>query len=89
MIKREEPIETFTLPTNCHKVRITLSLDSNNYPSYQVVPEMIPKIQVLPDFLSRFVPSKAPVIGFFGNSSVCCHHKDGRYQFLDAWNGKV
>uniref|UniRef100_A0A914PMX2 Uncharacterized protein n=1 Tax=Panagrolaimus davidi TaxID=227884 RepID=A0A914PMX2_9BILA len=87
IIHREEPIETFTLPTNCHRVRIILSLDSNNHPSYQVVPEMIPKIQVLPDFLSRFVPSKAPVIGFFDNSSVICHHKDGCYKFLDTWNG--
>uniref|UniRef100_A0A914Z8T1 Uncharacterized protein n=1 Tax=Panagrolaimus superbus TaxID=310955 RepID=A0A914Z8T1_9BILA len=68
MIEREEPLETFTLPRNCHTVKLTVSIDTNNFPF-------------------RFVPSKAPVIGFFANSSVICYQKDGRYQFLDGWNG--
>uniref|UniRef100_A0A914Z8W5 Uncharacterized protein n=1 Tax=Panagrolaimus superbus TaxID=310955 RepID=A0A914Z8W5_9BILA len=83
----KESIETFTLPLDCHQVKLTLSLDSNNFPSYEAVPVMIPKIERLPVHLDSFVPSKTPVIGFFANYSVICHHKDGHYQFLDKWNG--
>uniref|UniRef100_A0AC34F0A5 Uncharacterized protein n=1 Tax=Panagrolaimus sp. ES5 TaxID=591445 RepID=A0AC34F0A5_9BILA len=84
---RDEILETFTPPMNCHKVKLILSVDSNNFPSYKAEPIMIPKVMALPDLLTRFVSSKVPVIGFFENSSVICHHKDGNYQFLVGWNG--
>uniref|UniRef100_A0AC35GSQ2 Uncharacterized protein n=1 Tax=Panagrolaimus sp. PS1159 TaxID=55785 RepID=A0AC35GSQ2_9BILA len=83
----EEPLEHFLFPKNCHQVKLNISIDQNHFPSFQVSPEMIPKIEFLPEFLNRHVPSEAPVIGFFANSSVILHRKNGRYQFLDSWNG--
>uniref|UniRef100_A0A914YU04 Uncharacterized protein n=1 Tax=Panagrolaimus superbus TaxID=310955 RepID=A0A914YU04_9BILA len=85
--RRDEIIETFTLPTNCHTVKLVLSVDSNNFPSFEIVRATIPKVISLPNILDRFVSSKVPIFGFFANSSVICHYRDGFYQFLDGWNG--
>uniref|UniRef100_A0AC35F930 Uncharacterized protein n=2 Tax=Panagrolaimus sp. PS1159 TaxID=55785 RepID=A0AC35F930_9BILA len=86
-LTREDILDTFTLPTNCHAVKIIISVDSNSFPSYHIIPEMFSKVEYLPSILQRSIPTKTATIGIYGNISVICHFKDGRYHFLDKWNG--
>uniref|UniRef100_A0AC34FNY1 Uncharacterized protein n=1 Tax=Panagrolaimus sp. ES5 TaxID=591445 RepID=A0AC34FNY1_9BILA len=72
----------------CHRNKISLSIDANNFSKFESLPIMLPQIQALPIKLTETVASKIPIIGFCDNFSVICIHKDDEngYKFVDAWN---
>uniref|UniRef100_A0A914QSZ5 Uncharacterized protein n=1 Tax=Panagrolaimus davidi TaxID=227884 RepID=A0A914QSZ5_9BILA len=72
----------------CHRNKITLSIDTNNFAKFASEPVILPQIQTLPLTLNETDESNIPVIAFCDNFSVICIHKDGGYKFVDGWNGK-
>uniref|UniRef100_A0A914YLG4 Uncharacterized protein n=1 Tax=Panagrolaimus superbus TaxID=310955 RepID=A0A914YLG4_9BILA len=82
--------DTHGMEQKCHRNKITLSVDANNFAKFESVPVMMPQIESLPLILTKSMESKIPVIGFYDNFSVICMHKDDetQYKFVEKWNGK-
>uniref|UniRef100_A0A914QJP5 Uncharacterized protein n=1 Tax=Panagrolaimus davidi TaxID=227884 RepID=A0A914QJP5_9BILA len=72
---------------DCHKVKLTFTIDQNNF--YDVHEEniRIVNFESLPSIILSKL--KIPFIGFFDNSSVVAVHKESHgYAFLEKWNGQ-
>uniref|UniRef100_A0A914PW02 Uncharacterized protein n=1 Tax=Panagrolaimus davidi TaxID=227884 RepID=A0A914PW02_9BILA len=78
------PIE---ITKECHRIKLTLSVDLNNYPSLIHEAVILSKVSKMPKKLKT---EKLPIIGFFDNSSVIClwNETENCYKFMDSWNGK-
>uniref|UniRef100_A0AC35F8A2 Uncharacterized protein n=2 Tax=Panagrolaimus sp. PS1159 TaxID=55785 RepID=A0AC35F8A2_9BILA len=71
----------------CHRHEITLTVDEDNFPDKQVKEIILDEIKNLPENLDKHFASKFPVIGIFDESAVICINKNGKYEFLESWNG--
>uniref|UniRef100_A0A914XVU6 Uncharacterized protein n=1 Tax=Panagrolaimus superbus TaxID=310955 RepID=A0A914XVU6_9BILA len=81
----------FPLNQNAHRYDLTLMIDENNMPKYNISRIETQNIINLPQKFDETITTKIPVISFFDNSSVICVHKNAEkngYQFLESWNGK-
>ena len=72
----------------CHLIKVTLTVDENDFPHFCQEPFTCPEISSLPAVLNTFEDLDVPVIGLFSNSSVICLRGENGYHFLDSWNGK-
>uniref|UniRef100_A0A914Q089 Uncharacterized protein n=1 Tax=Panagrolaimus davidi TaxID=227884 RepID=A0A914Q089_9BILA len=72
-----------------HKLKLSLSVDINFFPSLTQKAYIEPEIEHLPKILDKKMDSKIPVIGFFDNSSIICfwNEKEKCYKFSEKWNG--
>uniref|UniRef100_A0AC34FEY5 Uncharacterized protein n=1 Tax=Panagrolaimus sp. ES5 TaxID=591445 RepID=A0AC34FEY5_9BILA len=85
--KKPEYLQRFNLPKNGHRFEITLKVDKEGLPSYEIESHLIDFIQAIPEKLNR-TGLEIPVISFFDNSTVISVYKEGKgYQFLESWNG--
>uniref|UniRef100_A0A914QW42 Uncharacterized protein n=1 Tax=Panagrolaimus davidi TaxID=227884 RepID=A0A914QW42_9BILA len=82
-----EFLETLKMDQNCHRRKITLLFESECFPELKIESIIIPEIKELQKKLNGICDMKTPVIGFFDNSAVICVYKNGKYKFLDSWNG--
>uniref|UniRef100_A0A914QGT9 Uncharacterized protein n=1 Tax=Panagrolaimus davidi TaxID=227884 RepID=A0A914QGT9_9BILA len=81
------PIE---ITKECHRIKLTLSVDLNNYPSINQEAVILSKVSKMPKTLKIEKTEKLPIIGFFDNASVIClwNESENCYKFMDSWNGK-
>uniref|UniRef100_A0A914P2I5 Uncharacterized protein n=1 Tax=Panagrolaimus davidi TaxID=227884 RepID=A0A914P2I5_9BILA len=80
-------LETVKLDQNCHRRKITLLFESECFPELKVESIIIPEIKELPKKLNGICDMKIPVIGLIDSFAVICVYKNGKYKFLDSWNG--
>uniref|UniRef100_A0AC35GFA7 Uncharacterized protein n=1 Tax=Panagrolaimus sp. PS1159 TaxID=55785 RepID=A0AC35GFA7_9BILA len=88
--KQAEIVQIYpTLKKQCHKIKLTLTVDINLKPSLTQAAYIEQKIKSLPKILTEKMDSKIPVIGFFDNSSIICfwNEKEKCYKFSEKWNG--
>uniref|UniRef100_A0A914QWM6 Uncharacterized protein n=1 Tax=Panagrolaimus davidi TaxID=227884 RepID=A0A914QWM6_9BILA len=83
----KKTLETLKMDQNCHRRKIVLFFESECFPELKVESIIIPEIKELPKKLNGICDMKIPLIGFFGYSAVICVYKNGKYKFLDSWNG--
>ena len=72
----------------CHRMKLTLTVDENNFPQISQEPITCPLIASLPAVLNTLENLDIPVIGLFDNSSIICLRDENGFNFLDSWNGK-
>uniref|UniRef100_A0A914PY01 Uncharacterized protein n=1 Tax=Panagrolaimus davidi TaxID=227884 RepID=A0A914PY01_9BILA len=86
--KKLVQLKKVTLHSNAHQWKVTLTIDADNIPIYDFWAIGCDRIFELPEYLDKMLQTKVPVIGLYENLSVICvNGKDGKYKFLDSWNG--
>uniref|UniRef100_A0AC34FIM5 Uncharacterized protein n=1 Tax=Panagrolaimus sp. ES5 TaxID=591445 RepID=A0AC34FIM5_9BILA len=78
------------LDENCHEYEIALNVDNESFPEMNRTTVTNNMITILPIALnSSNGTHNIPVITFYANLSfICVVDKNGKYDFLDTWNGK-
>uniref|UniRef100_A0A914XVL3 Uncharacterized protein n=1 Tax=Panagrolaimus superbus TaxID=310955 RepID=A0A914XVL3_9BILA len=71
---------------NAHRNELVLEVDEGNLPTFQVKEIILDSVKNLPKKLSANLKG-IPIIAFYDDSSVICVWKNGKFQFLDGWNG--
>uniref|UniRef100_A0A914QE70 Uncharacterized protein n=1 Tax=Panagrolaimus davidi TaxID=227884 RepID=A0A914QE70_9BILA len=82
--------QMFKLNGNAHGFNITLKIDINNFPTYEVenvIYDHIVKFPKFCDVWSVRTDLKA-VIGILANYSFICINKNGKFEFLESWGGQ-
>uniref|UniRef100_A0A914QWU8 Uncharacterized protein n=1 Tax=Panagrolaimus davidi TaxID=227884 RepID=A0A914QWU8_9BILA len=72
---------------NCHQHEITLSIDLNGFIDFSTKAIVWSNVKTLPKLLTEN-DFKVPVIAFSENLSFICVYKNGKYEYLNSWNGK-
>uniref|UniRef100_A0AC34FAI3 Uncharacterized protein n=1 Tax=Panagrolaimus sp. ES5 TaxID=591445 RepID=A0AC34FAI3_9BILA len=77
------------IPANCHRLRVTVNIDEENFDKITLYQLCIENFDTLPSKLNELLPSKIPFIAFFDNSSVIAIYDEATegYDFLKEWNG--
>uniref|UniRef100_A0A914PER6 Uncharacterized protein n=1 Tax=Panagrolaimus davidi TaxID=227884 RepID=A0A914PER6_9BILA len=73
--------DPYTVPEECHRIKLTLSVDINTFPTIKHEAIIITEVAALPHKLNADLTENIPVIGFFDNSSVICMY--GRDLYID------
>uniref|UniRef100_A0AC35FIA5 Uncharacterized protein n=1 Tax=Panagrolaimus sp. PS1159 TaxID=55785 RepID=A0AC35FIA5_9BILA len=71
----------------CHQHEITLSIDSQGFIDFSTKAIVWSNVKSLPKLLIEN-DFKVPVIAFADNLSLICICKNGKYEYLNSWNGK-
>uniref|UniRef100_A0A914QYR2 Uncharacterized protein n=1 Tax=Panagrolaimus davidi TaxID=227884 RepID=A0A914QYR2_9BILA len=80
-------LETLKMDQNRHRRKIVLFFESECLPELKIESIILSEIEEFPNKLDQICDMKIPVIGFFDSSAVICVYKNGKYNFLDSWNG--
>uniref|UniRef100_A0A914PNE2 Uncharacterized protein n=1 Tax=Panagrolaimus davidi TaxID=227884 RepID=A0A914PNE2_9BILA len=88
-LKKPEYTCLLKMKDACHRMKITLTVDAESFPTLDYDLFEIHKVTQLPETLNKKVAKKIPFVGFYDDCSVICvfNEKDNGYKFLDAWNG--
>uniref|UniRef100_A0A914QQ95 Uncharacterized protein n=1 Tax=Panagrolaimus davidi TaxID=227884 RepID=A0A914QQ95_9BILA len=87
--------QMFKFKENAHVFIITLKIDINNFPTYEVEDVISDHIVKFPKFCDvwsirsvRTDLEAPPVIGILANHSFICIEKNGEFEFLESWGGQ-
>uniref|UniRef100_A0A914R8H7 Uncharacterized protein n=1 Tax=Panagrolaimus davidi TaxID=227884 RepID=A0A914R8H7_9BILA len=83
----------FKLDGEAHDFKITLKIDENNFPTYQIENIVHKCIVNFPKFCDLYKKEMIalenyPIIGILENYSLICIRKNGKFEFLESWGGQ-
>uniref|UniRef100_A0AC34G1Q3 Uncharacterized protein n=1 Tax=Panagrolaimus sp. ES5 TaxID=591445 RepID=A0AC34G1Q3_9BILA len=88
-------LKKFKLNENAHEYEITLKIDINDHPSFEVHGRTVEQIVNMPKYCKKVLrgnsdDKKFPVIGFYDKYSFICvwNQVDKEYKFLESWGGQ-
>uniref|UniRef100_A0AC34FPK0 Peptidase C1A papain C-terminal domain-containing protein n=1 Tax=Panagrolaimus sp. ES5 TaxID=591445 RepID=A0AC34FPK0_9BILA len=84
----------FHLDQSFHEYKITITIDANNFPTYEVENIIHEHIVNFPKFCDNYKAvgiddlKTYQIIGILANRSFVCVCKDGNFTFLKSWGGQ-
>uniref|UniRef100_A0A914PG52 Uncharacterized protein n=1 Tax=Panagrolaimus davidi TaxID=227884 RepID=A0A914PG52_9BILA len=85
--------KAFKVDGEVHAFKITLAIDENNFPTYEIENIVHEYIVNLPKFCDSYKNEMIafenyPIIGILANHSFICIQKNGKFDFLESWGGQ-